>query len=30
MRKLVLLTFVSLDGMMQAPGDPEEETDGGV
>lgn len=29
MRKLVALTFVSLDGIMQAPGGPEEDTSGG-
>lgn len=29
MRKIVLLTFVSLDGVMQAPGGPEEDTSGG-
>jgi dihydrofolate reductase len=29
MRKLVVLSFVSLDGIMQAPGGPEEDTSGG-
>ena len=29
MRKIVALTFVSLDGIMQAPGGPEEDTSGG-
>lgn len=29
MRKLVILSFVSLDGVMQAPGGPEEDTSGG-
>lgn len=28
MRKIILLTFVSLDGVMQAPGGPEEDTSG--
>src|SRR6516164_7047826 len=28
MRKLVVLSFISLDGVMQAPGDPEEDTSG--
>lgn len=29
MRKIILLTFISLDGVMQAPGGPEEDTSGG-
>jgi dihydrofolate reductase len=28
MRKIVVLSFISLDGVMQAPGDPEEDTSG--
>ena len=29
MRKILAATFVSLDGVMQAPGGPKEDTDGG-
>jgi hypothetical protein len=30
MRKIVVLTMVSLDGVMQSPGGPEEDTSGGL
>ncbi len=29
MRKIIVLSFISLDGVMQAPGGPEEDTSGG-
>ncbi len=29
MRKIIALTFISLDGVMQAPGGPQEDTSGG-
>jgi dihydrofolate reductase len=29
MRKVIVLTFITLDGIMQAPGGPQEDTDGG-
>lgn len=28
MRKIIVLSFISLDGVMQAPGGPEEDTSG--
>ena len=29
MRRIIVLSFISLDGVMQAPGAPEEDTSGG-
>jgi dihydrofolate reductase len=29
MRKVIVVSFITLDGVMQAPGDPQEDTDGG-
>lgn len=29
MRKIIILSFISLDGVMQAPGGPQEDTSGG-
>ena len=29
MRKIIVLSFITLDGVMQAPGGPQEDTDGG-
>ena len=29
MRKIIVLSFISLDGVMQAPGGPDEDTSGG-